>query len=129
MSNVNNDFYERRLRREIADIDRRIDELQQEKQALQRQMLKARREAYAIRDVTRKNSANRVMVEERILDELRTSGKPIKNEALFRAARSANFELKPNTFRTYLMRLKEKGLVQNPKRGQWQIISPKEPNA
>lgn len=121
--------YEKRLIREIEALEMRISEFREEQLALKRQLLKARQEARALQDVSRKNSANRVMVEERILAALQASEKSVSNNKLFEAARIANFELKPNTFRTYLLRLKEKGLIENPQRGRWRLVkkdAPKE---
>lgn len=116
-------FYERRLMREIEAIDARIAELTQEKHALQRQLQKARWENHALRDVNRKNSANRVMVEERVLSLLHGSEKPLHNSKLLAAGKLANFDLNPSTFRTYLRRLKEKGLIESTRRGYWKLTS------
>jgi len=106
--------------REIEEIDLRIAELSQEKTALQRQLTKAHWEASALKDVSRKNSGTRIMVEQRILDALRDAQKPLNSDALFAAAKRANIDLKPTTFRTYLLRLKEKGSIRpTNKRGLW----------
>lgn len=114
--------YVRRLMREIEEIDTRISELNQEKAALQRQLTKAHWEASALKDVSRKNSGTRIMVEQRILDALRNAQKPLNNDALFSAAKRANFDLKPTTFRTYLLRLKEKGNIKPAgRRGLWTL--------
>ncbi len=113
--------YVRRLSREIEEIEARISELTAEKQALMRQLIKARWEESALKDVSRKNSGTRIMVEERILDALRASHDPLDNTHLFEAAKKANFELKPTTFRTYLIRLKEKNQIVSVGRGLWRI--------
>jgi len=106
--------------REIEEIDTRIAELSQEKTALLRQLTKAHWEASALKDVSRKNSGTRIMVEQRILDALRDAQKPLNSDALFAAAKRANIDLKPTTFRTYLLRLKEKGSIKPAnKRGLW----------
>lgn len=118
--------YVRRLMREIEEIDTRIAELNQERAALQRQLTKAHWEASALKDVSRKNSGTRIMIEQRILDALRSAQKPLNSETLFSAARRANFELKPTTFRTYLLRLKEKGHIKPAgKRGLWLLTNDK----
>lgn len=118
-------YYERRLQREIEQIDVRIRELAQEKSALQRQLLKARQEASGLSEVSRKNSIMRIMIENRILDALRSSAKPLSSHELFQNARYANFELKENTFRTYLHRLKQRGLIANAGRaGRWRAVAP-----
>lgn len=113
--------YVRRLQREIEEIEARIAELTDEKLALKRQLVKAHWEENALRDVSRKNSGTRIMVEERILDALRHARGPLSNTALFETAKRANFELKPVTFRTYLKRLKEKGAIQSVGRGAWML--------
>lgn len=114
--------YVRRLMREIEEIDARIAELNHERVALQRQLTKAHWEASALKDVSRKNSGTRIMVEQRILDALRSAQKPLNSGTLFSAAKRANFELKPTTFRTYLLRLKEKGRIKPAgKRGLWAL--------
>ena len=114
--------YVRRLMREIEEIEARISDLSQEKAALQRQLTKAHWEASALKDVSRKNSGTRIMVEQRILDALREARKPLNSTALFSAAKRANFELKPTTFRTYLLRLKEKGNIKPAgRRGLWAL--------
>lgn len=125
--------YVRRLMREIEEIDTRISELSQEKSALQRQLTKAHWEASALKDVSRKNSGTRIMVEQRILDALRDAQKPLNSDALFSAAKRANFDLKPTTFRTYLLRLKEKGNIKPAgRRGLWALADdmlPSRPNS
>lgn len=114
--------YELRLLRELEDVEGRIRELQQEKLALQRQLLKARWERNALRDVSRKNSGNRVLVEQRILEELKGSQRSLPLYRLLQAARAVNHEIKDATFRTYLHRLKAKGLIENPVRGAWRLV-------
>lgn len=114
--------YVRRLSREIEEIEARIAELTAEKLALQRQLTKAHWESNALHDVSRKNSGTRIMVEQRVLEALRTAVAPLGNKALFAEARKANFDLKPTTFRTYLLRLSEKGMIQHAeKRGLWRL--------
>jgi hypothetical protein len=112
-------YYENRLMREIEEIDSRIKELTEEKSALSRQLMKARWENDSIKDVSRKNSVNRVMIEQRVLDALKASSKACSTSILYKEALKANFELKENTFRTYLHRMKEKGLIMNIGRARW----------
>ncbi|WP_413875706.1 hypothetical protein [Albidovulum sp.] len=116
-------YYEQRLMREIEEIDTRIRELRQEQDALKRQLMKARWESSALKEVSRKNSANRVMVERRVLDELKGAQKPLTTSALYKGALQANFELRANTFRTYLHRMKERGLIESVRRGYWRIAA------
>lgn len=121
MSNDPSSYYERRLMREIETIDHRIKELSEEKLALRRQLIKARWENTAIKDVSRKNSGNRVMVEARVLDALKATKHSMSTAKLYPEALKANFELKENTFRTYLHRMKDKGLIVSVGRALWTL--------
>lgn len=112
-------YYERRLMREIEDIELRMKELSDERDALRRQLIKARWDNHHLRDVNRKNSAGRVMIEQRVLSALEQASKPLTSRQLFEIARLANFELKENTFRTHLHRMKAKGLIRSVGRGRW----------
>ncbi len=103
--------FEDRLRREIEEIERQIRELTHEKQALERQLLKARRASTALSDVSRKNSLNRILVEEKILDALRATNKSLSNSQLYRETRKIDANLNASTFRTYLHRMKVRGLI------------------
>ncbi|WP_424941672.1 hypothetical protein [Aliiroseovarius sp. S253] len=112
-------YYERRLQQEIETIELKLKELTAERDALKRQLIKARWDNHHLRDVNRKNSASRVMIEQRVLGALEQATKPMTSRQLFEIARLANFELKENTFRTQLHRMKEKGLIENVSRGRW----------
>ncbi|AUR38431.1 MULTISPECIES: hypothetical protein [Rhodobacterales] len=117
-------YYERRLQQEIEAIELKLKELTAERDALRRQLIKARWENHHLRDVSRKNSASRVLVEQRVLAALEQTTKPMTSRQLFSVARLANFELKENTFRTHLHRMKSKGLIENVSRGRWRGIAP-----
>jgi superfamily II RNA helicase len=117
-------YYERRLQQEIEAIELKLKELTAERDALRRQLIKARWENHHLRDVSRKNSASRVLVEQRVLAALEQATKPMTSSQLFSVARLANFELKENTFRTHLHRMKSKGLIENVSRGRWRGIAP-----
>jgi len=121
MQNDLSSYYEQRLMREIEGIDHRIKELTDERGALLRQLMKARWENSALKDVSRKNSGNRVMVEARVLDALKASRRAVSTANLYREGLQANFELKDNTFRTYLYRMKERGLIVSVGRGLWKL--------
>lgn len=114
-------YYERRLMRAVEEVDARIKELQDEKNALLRQLRAARWESDSLKDVNRKNSGTRVMVERRVLDALQASKKPVSSDALYREALKANFELKDTTFRTHLHRMKAKGLLESAGWGLWRL--------
>jgi len=117
-------YYERRLQQEIEAIELKLKELTAERDALKRQLIKARWENHHLRDVNRKNSASRVMVEQRVLSALEQATKSMTSSQLFEVGRLANFELKENTFRTQLHRMKEKGLIENVSRGRWRSVKP-----
>jgi len=111
MLNEQPSYYERRLQTEIEAIEARIKELNQEKMALQRQLVKARREGAGIADVNRKNSVTRIMIENKVIEALKGSAKPLNSRALYIAAQYVDFQLKSTTFRTYLHRMKNKGMI------------------
>ena len=121
MSEASDSYYERRLMREIEELEQRIKDLTQEQNALRRQLMKARWENDGLKDVSRKNSANRVMIENRVLDALQKKSKACSTAILYKAGLRANFELKENTFRTYLHRMKEKGMIVSVGRGLWRL--------
>lgn len=115
-------YYESRLQREIEEIELKLKELTAERDALRRQLIKARWEHHHLRDVNRKNSASRVLVEQRVLSTLEAATKPMTSRQLLEVARFANFELKENTFRTHLHRMKAKGLIESIGRGKWRLV-------
>lgn len=121
MNDPYQNYYEHRLIREIEDLDLRIKDLTQEQDALKRQLGKARRENLVLKDVSRKNSATRVMIENRVLQALKQSSRACSSTVLYKEGLRANFELKENTFRTYLYRMKEKGLIRSVGRGLWRL--------
>jgi hypothetical protein len=107
--------------REIEEIEAKMKDLDQERSALRRQLMKARWENSDLRDVSRKNSGNRVMVEQRVLATLEEASKAVSTQKLYMMARLANFELRENTFRTQLHRMKEKGMIASAQRGLWRL--------
>jgi len=117
MKNNDKNQFERRLILEIERIGRQISELEQERLALQRQLTKARTEVSALKDVNRKNSVTRVLVEDLVLKELSVAAKPLKPRELFKAGLYANHRMNESTFRTYLYRMKEKGMIKRVRTG------------
>ena len=114
--------FEERLVAEISAIDQRVSELMAEKAALTRQLLKAREQRTALRDVTRINSGQRVIVEQSILGFLERRGRESSpSEILDYVRKTAVHDLNDNTLRTYLWRMREKGILTNPKRGSWAV--------
>lgn len=110
---------------QLEEIEHKMAELRDEKAALQRLLTKARQRDFAIKDVTRKNSLGRIVVENKILEILRDARGAISARELYDAAVSVSFDLKDNTFRSYLHRLKARGLIapSASQRGYWQAVS------
>lgn len=113
---------------EIRDKATQIRELVQEKEALERLLMKHRQHDDAIgqTDVTRKNSLKRVLVENSILRSLQHSKKPIRAKALFKVARDVVPNLPDSTFRSYLHRMSARGLIEHSSQGMWQATPVKE---
>jgi hypothetical protein len=123
MSDPDHTLLERRLLREIAEIDARIAELTANKRSLEQLVVRVRRENPALGGGSRKNSVGRVLVENAITESLKASPKPLSGSDLFRLARMTDFGLKEVTFRSHLHRLKARGVIQNPpgRRGFWRL--------
>ena len=116
-------YFEKRLTKELEAIEAQISELEGEKRALGRQLAKARAERTGLRFTTRKNSMNRVLAENSVLEKLRTATKPVSTNDLYLNALSTNYDLKQNTFRSYLHRMKKSGLIKTAKYvGHWAIV-------
>lgn len=118
---------EKRLLNEVAKIEAQITNLKNEKTALEKQIAKARAERTGLQSVTRKNSLNRVVAENSVLEALRTLKRPCSTRQLYLNALETNSGLKETTFRTYLHRMKNKSLIETAGHvGQWQIAKTKE---
>lgn len=116
-------YLEISIGRQITAIEKDIRDLEEEKKALQRLLLKARQDNTQNKQVVRKNSVNRIMVENKIIDTLRQSSKPLSNHDLYNAAKIVVYNLKQPTFRSYIKRMKDAGSIE-PKNGRW--ILPKQ---
>src|ERR1700674_3485069 len=114
---------EKKILHEIADRERRILDLQQEKQTFERMLLKARQQNELIRrtDVTRKNSISRILVENSVIQSLKETGRVRGTRSLYRDACLIVGTLKEGTFRTTLHRMKNRGLISSVNDGKWQI--------
>lgn len=116
---------EDQLLKEISQIEIRIAELNREKTTLERLLSKARRENAALRDVTRRNSVDRILIENAILESLRAipEGRPVTS--VFDDVKAGHPALKPATFRSYLHRLAQRGEIQKVpgRRGSWAVKS------
>ena len=120
--NDNLTFFEKRIAAELQLIDEKMASLEKERAVLRRQLAKARSEKYGLETTTRKNSLNRVFTENTVIHALRTEGKPLTTAYLFKCALVINNELKENTFRTYLHRMKSRGLIKTARHvGSWEL--------
>ena len=108
---------------ELARLRNRIREMQLEAKSIERLVLRLRHENIAVRDVTRRNSAARILAEEAILRELRNAkGKTLSSVQLRDAARRADYSLKDATFRSHVHRLSKRGLITSPGFGRWKLV-------
>ena len=84
-------YFEKRLMREIEEIEARIKELEAERRTLTRQLAKARADREGLKFTTRKNSVNRVLAENAILEALRSKKGPQSTRALYIHALGTNY--------------------------------------
>lgn len=128
MKNPNFRTLEQQLLAEIAAKDREIAFLTSERAALERVLFSARKRALGNEEVTRSNSVGRVMAENAILKKLDDNGKGMVDvQVLEAAARGAVPGLGQSTFRSHLHRLKERGLIEAPRRGKWRRAQQQSP--
>ena len=102
---------EKSLVLQISDIERRIRELQEERAVVERLLLKTRKERVASKEVTRRNSVQRILVESEILEALKGSNRPLSGKELFTRVRRVVFNLNYSTMRSHLRRMKERGVL------------------
>ena len=112
---------ERHLLGEISAIDRRIDALRREQDVLKRQLLKVRRHYGATLEATRSNSTDRVIAESLIRDAIKRTGRPRSTKEIYQELKASLPTLYYGTFRTYLSRMKEKGILMSPQRSLWDL--------
>lgn len=103
----------------IREIEGKISDLEAEKAALKRQLEKVLREKLEIKEVVRANSISRIIIEKAILDYLANSMTDLKTYSLYIEARMSDRNLKISTLRSYLFRMKQKGLIRSVGRGVW----------
>lgn len=119
-------YFEARILRELNAVEDEIRRLQAEAVVLRRQLGKAQAERLGLQHATRKNSMDRVLVENSVIEQLRETS-PLSTKILLRRARLSVPQLKENTFRTHLHRMKKRDLIRTAKKaGEWQL--PPEPN-
>lgn len=117
---------EQRLLAEIGAINRKIADLERERTTVERMLIRLRRENVTTTDVTRVNSAGRVLVEQTILKRLSAfKGLPVLTADLKRTVQSVDLWINDNTFRSHLNRLRQKGLIESAGHGRWRAVSSK----
>ena len=113
--NMTNDSSPQRLEQalilQLENVENRLRELVHEKEALQRLIKKIRADGLDRTDVTRKNSYNRILVENAIIKELEGSADGMTSSHIFAAIQANHYELKGSTFRSHLLRLKQRGVL------------------
>ena len=115
---------EAQLVTQLTGVKQEIAKLQAQCDTLEALLVRVRQEIN-LHDVTRKNSIDRVLIENAILGALRPSKKPLPTNWLFLTARSITPQLRNTTFRSYLHRLKAKGLIFNSGgHGFWACVEP-----
>jgi putative NADH-flavin reductase len=114
---------EKKILQEIAERRRQIAAIEHEIDTYQRMLMKSRQQQVLIKqtDVTRKNSINRILVENAVVNTLKSSGRPRKTSSLYRDAVLIVGSLKEGTFRTILHRMKNRGIITSVSDGKWQI--------
>jgi hypothetical protein len=114
---------ETELLRRLSEIEAHISDLESERKAIQRLIIKARNEGSANKDITRRNSLARILIENKILQTLDISENNTATiKILYYAAKSVVPSLKGNTFRSHLHRMNKKGLIEPAHRGgSWRL--------
>ncbi len=123
MTQSSNAVAESFLLKELAEIIRKVERLNQDKAAVERLIVRVRggNEILKKSEVTRKNSINRVLVESIILEYVRAADSPVASYDIYRNLQKVIFNLNDNTFRSCLHRMKSRGLIKSPKAGRWEI--------
>jgi hypothetical protein len=116
------ELMEKRLFAQLVEIETSIAQLLAEKAALQRLITRVRGKRIKAMDVTRRNSIDRIIVEDRISEILRKFDYPVVGSFLFNDIRSIIPAMNKSTFRSHLNRMKNKGMI-NPsgRRGYWTL--------
>ncbi|MCF6319786.1 MAG: hypothetical protein L3J83_11015 [Proteobacteria bacterium] len=123
MDDDNLTYFEKRILSELAQIETKLKELELEKQVLGKQLAKAKAEQTGLQTVTRKNSLNRVIAENSITEALKEDCS-LSTKKLYNNARLTNHGLKETTFRTYLHRMKKRGIIKTSKYiGTWELTN------
>jgi predicted transcriptional regulator len=109
---------------EIAEIDRRIASLVELRDGLKRIFVGAQRVEFSDSSHPAATGSNRAVVEHIVVDMLSTTeGGTLKTRELFDGARTISTRLKYVTFRSYLHRLKKRGVIvaEDGAYGSWRL--------
>lgn len=112
---------EQHILAEIEELERRMAELELEKVGLQRVLMRLKKENVSSHEVGRRNSIDRVLVEARLLEQLRHEKTALSSSRLYEIAKGVHPDLKESTFRSHLHRMKMKNMIRNvgSRRGVW----------
>ena len=120
---------EKQIISQLADVAKRIAELTEEQRTLQRILEGVRRRTIPNLDVTRKNSHQRIIVEDAIMRSFASTPGRRTVASLHLDVRLTLPEIKPSTFRTYLHRMARRGLLRpDGERGGWSLVGPSDSN-
>jgi DNA-binding IclR family transcriptional regulator len=110
---------ERHLVAQLLAISTRMAELTEEQRVLQRLLEKVRKGTAPSVDVTRKNSHQRILVETVVIESL-TDVEMRSARSLYLDVRHRASDVNPSTFRSYLRRMHQRGIL-SPigTRGNW----------
>ena len=113
---------ENELSKRLADIEKQISDLEAERKVVQRLMLKVRSENVGTKDVTRRNSLQRILIERRIIETITNAHAPVSSHVIYNAVKDEVGDVRDNTFRSHLHRLKIKGVIEPQyKGGPWRL--------
>jgi hypothetical protein len=106
---------------DLERIEREISALQKEKEYITRVLARARQQNADLKDVTRKNSINRVLIESAIIRIIGESRPPVSAKRLNKMLSEIRHNMPDVTLRSYLFRMKQKGLIASAGRGAWTL--------
>jgi hypothetical protein len=112
---------EAQLLEQLTEVVRKIGELTAEKVTLERLLMKVRERNQITKDVTRKNSLRRVLIENTILTEL--DGRTLYTRDIYKRILSTIYDLKYSTLRSHLQRMSKKNLIFYRKTSlKWELV-------
>jgi hypothetical protein len=109
---------------EIAEIDRRIASLIELRDGLKRVFVNASKRDFTEASLAQMSDPRRAMIEHLIVRMLaKADGCCLKTKELFEGAQTISGRLKYVTFRSYLHRLKQRGVIssENAEHGSWRL--------